>query len=106
MEQTTLQKRIEQRADKKLREDLLKAANMQKQIQYIVGEENYAGILYVRDRSYAAYPSDKLPGIENTKTQDIYDKLLPRYIREVTDEILRKIDEIDFLLDNNQQPND
>lgn len=97
MEQTTLQQRIEQRAAIALKNDLMAAYNLQTQIRNLLGEENYPSVIDVKDRSYMKY-GDKSPEPYNERAQKIYETLLPAYVSKITDEILHKIDEIDYLL--------
>jgi hypothetical protein len=99
MEQTTLQQRIEERAKQNLLKDLLNASNDENVIMQKFGRDNYrpqieANVHYNEIRLYNEY------------TKQLFEKLLPKYITMVTDEILQKIDEIDYLVNNKESVED
>jgi hypothetical protein len=98
MEQTTLQERIEERAEKRLRKDLRKATDLQSEIRNIVGT-SYSKLLDASDY-YDSFNNKTTIRLNNDFTKDVFDALLPKYIQIVTDEILEKIDQIDYLLKN------
>lgn len=97
MEQIILQQRIEERAKQRLLKDLLTASNHEYGIINIVGDENYKRTIMVREL-FGKY--EKGIKIEGEATQALFDKLLPRYIVKITDEILGQIDQIEYLLQN------
>jgi len=100
MEQTTLQQRIEERAKQRLLKDLLEAANKEREISALVGKERFPCKLAIRSY-YSSYstPRDQII-IDDEFSQNIFNSLLPNYISTVTEEILRKIDEIDWLVNS------
>lgn len=101
MEQSFLQQRIEERAKNKLLNDLVEAANKEAEISNIFRD-------HFKPQLHAAwyFPSygNKYIKLYNDLTQQLFDKMLPEYIQQVTDEILRKIDKIDYLV--NQKESD
>lgn len=100
MEQTTFQQRIEERAMQRLEKDLLKWSNDLHSIAYAIGREDLKQILYASSR-YDSYNNKSYIVIHHG--QEIFDKLLPQYIAQVTDEILQKVDEIDWLLQEKKE---
>lgn len=107
MEQTTLQQRIEERARRKLLKDLYDAANKEREIAFLIdGCDTPMGMwdkkLNVTER-YDTYNHKTGIRINNDYSQIVFDALLPKYIQLVTDEILHKIDEIDYLLQEKGQ---
>lgn len=103
MEQTTLQQRIEERAIRRLLKDLLDACEKEKSISNFINihrdkDELFPTKLDVQIH-YSQYsnPHNQIK-IGNEYSQKVFDTLLPKYITLVTDEILQKIDEIDYLL--------
>jgi hypothetical protein len=101
MELKTLQQRIEERAETRLKNDLLKAASLERDIQAIVGKELYPSKLSVSSY-YDNYNNSYSVRLSSEADIEIYTALLPKYIADVTEEILKKIDEIDYLLKNPQ----
>jgi hypothetical protein len=101
MELKTLQQRIEERAEKRLLRDMLKAADLEREIQYIVGQENYSSRLSVSNY-YDSYSNSSGIRLNSDTDKEIFAARLPQYISDVTEEILKKIDEIDYLLKNPQ----
>ena len=102
MEMITLQQRIEARAEKRLLEDLLKMTGLQYQIKMVVGD-SYPGSLDASEY-YNDYTNPKRRiRLNNDYTKRLFDELMPKYVAIITDEILQKIDEIDYLLDTKQQ---
>jgi len=97
MEQTTLQQCIEERAAKRLLEDLYSACEKQNEIIAIIGQENFPKTLRV-SKTYNSYNHKTQIELKDTKAEEIYKSLLPKYITMVTDEVLHKIDEIDYVL--------
>lgn len=99
METTTLQQRIEERAAKKLIKDLYDAYQKELDIQRMINNEGlFSAQLRVREfygRSYDRFE------VGNEFTKKVFEHLLPRYIINATDEILKKIDEIDWLSKQN-----
>lgn len=108
MEQTTLQQRINERATKRLLKDLEDATNKEVEIARLINihrdkPDKYPTKLDARNH-FSEYGNPKnQTKIYNEYTQEVFDTLLPKYISIVTDEILQKIDEIDYLLDNKNQ---
>jgi hypothetical protein len=100
MEQTTLQYRIEERAKRRLEKDLLKAADKQQELIGLIGKNHFPEVLNVYSYydEYAEAGNKQQIVMKGDKTKEIFDSLLPNYIRMVTDEILEKIDQIDYLL--------
>jgi hypothetical protein len=101
MEQTTLQQRIEERAKTRLLKDLLDASNKEKEIAQQFGSDNFTPQLDV----YFYYPTygNGYIKLKNEFAQSLFEKLTPTYIKIVTDEILQKIDDIDYLLEKDKQ---
>lgn len=104
MEQTTFQKRIEEKARRRLLKDLLKASDkLNNEIGYLI-EYDFKPILDVSEH-YNSWDNQTRTRINNESSQAIFDKLLPKYISQVTDEILKKVDEIDWLVSERNQEN-
>lgn len=111
MEITTLQQRIEERAKERLLKDLYDAAQKEASIANLVNalDGNVPNDLHVWQKKlsvrelYGGSYSKAGIIIENEYSQKIFDTLLPKYIAETTDELLNKIDEIDFF--KNQDKN-
>lgn len=100
MEITTLQQRIEERAKKRLENDLLEASRTLLTVGALIGkEQDFKDILKVDE-----YYNPKRINI--IKGQEIFDRLLPKYVKTVTDEILQQIDQIEYLLKNKDQQED
>lgn len=102
MEQTTLQQRIEERAKEKLLQDLKTASNKEWEIQKMLGEANYNRQIRVDE----IYPDRYRKGeirLANDFTNALFGKLLAKYISDVTDEILQKIDDIDYLVNKPEE---
>lgn len=98
MEQTTLQQRIEERAEEQLLQDLKEIADKEFTVSNFIGRELYPQRLNIHT-VYPQYGDGKERIlIKNEFTQTVFEAALPRYIKNVTDDILRKIDEIDFLV--------
>lgn len=105
MEQTTLQQRIEERAKKRLLKDLFDAANKEAEISFLIGTEYYPRKLNVISYydTYATAGQKEKILIKDEFSQKVFDSLLPDYITQITDEILLKIDEIDYLVNSKQE---
>lgn len=101
MENETFQERIKAKAITRLHNDLYNASQKLLEVGNLI-EHDFSEILNVR--SYYGYSSRQEIVIE--KGKDIFEKLLPRYIGKVTDEILQKVDEIDWLISNKNQEQD
>jgi hypothetical protein len=101
MDQSTFQKRIEERAKQKLLKDLLKTCNDEISIMHTLGSTHYRPQLAARGH-FNSYNNTTSIILDNDYTRELFDKLLPKYIESITDEILQKIDEIDCLLKENQ----
>jgi len=97
MEQTTLQQRIEERAAWNLRNHLLTAYQKQCEIVSLIGKDNFPEILDVREMYASRYRKEDIK-FGNVKTEEIFNSMLPNFIKNETDELLKKIDEIDYLL--------
>ena len=101
MEQTTLQQRIEERAKQKLLKDLYDYAQREASVA------NYCGARFKPQLSMTMYYGNSYAKdeyrITNDFTQQIFDEKLPVYIERITDEILNKIDEIDYLVSEKRQ---
>lgn len=103
MEQTTLQQRIEERAKEKLLKDLLDAYMKEQSIKsFINNSDLFKAQLDVRHYYGRSHSRDTIE-INGEFTEKIFNALLPKYIRQVTDEILQKIDEIDYLVNSTQE---
>jgi hypothetical protein len=100
MEITTLQQRIEERAKQRLLQDLLQASEYLKMAASIIGKPLH-DILNVGSY-YSNYEHKTEIRLKNDAAQEIFNKLLPKYIGIITDEILQKIDEIDYLVQENR----
>lgn len=103
MQQTTLQQRINERAEKKLLQDLRDATNKEQEVARLVNRGKQIGeeLLYtprLEVKDHYGYSNHTEIRMYNDYSQKVFDLLLPFYIKDVTDEILRKIDEIDFLV--------
>lgn len=96
MDQTTLQQRIEAKAAQKLLRDLLTATEKQAEIISMLGEENFPRVLNAR--TCYDYQNRSRIELHSVKTQEVFDSLLPKYISLVTDDILEKIGQIDYLV--------
>lgn len=94
MEQTTFQKRIEEKAKQRLLKDLKIATDN------LLAAERITGISFGKDtlRVKEYYNYSNRSELKIDSGQEIFDSLLPKYITAVTDEILQKVDEIDWLL--------
>jgi len=103
MEYTTLQQRIEERAKSQLLKDLKIATDKQADIISLVGKDNFPEILGFRER-YDSYqvPRTQIVFTNDEKNNKIFNELLPLYITRVTDELLGKVDEIEWLLKNKE----
>jgi hypothetical protein len=99
MEQTTLQTRIEERAAKRLLKDMLACYRKQCDIQSFVGKELFPTAFTV-DEVYDSYNHTTQIRCIGTAAQQIFDNLLPKYVADVTDEILSEIDQIKYLVAN------
>jgi len=99
MEQVTLQLRIEEKAKQRLLQDLKIATDKQGEIIALVGKENFPEILTFREQ-YHSYstPRTKIAYVNDEANNKIFDSLLPKYIAFVTDELLNKIEQIDYFL--------
>lgn len=102
MEQTTLQQRIEERATNKLLLTLKQAHDKELEIVSLLGVDGknyqiYKPLLSVTLHNRANHYGERYDRItlHNDYTKELFNKLLPQYITLVTDEILRKIDEIE-----------
>lgn len=104
MEQTTLQQRIEERAHKRLLNLLHNIAIKEEEIANTLGKENYEQRLHVTSHYYQHMGGYDI-SLVNDFAKDLFKKLLPNYIRLVTDELLQKIDAIEDFL-NNKPPDD
>jgi transcription termination factor NusB len=95
MELTTLQDRIKERATQRLLKDLLQASEKLQQVDSLIGGElrNKLDV-----RIHYSYRNKEEINLYGDSANEIFDRLLPNYVRMVTDEILKKIDEIDYLL--------
>lgn len=105
MEQTTLQKRIEERAEAKLLKDLYDAAQKEREIANMVNVTSPANPKHecawearLQVSRYTPSYGSSYIRLENEYSIKIFNLLLPNYITDGTDEILRKIDEIDYLV--------
>lgn len=100
MEQTSLQQQIENRATKRLQTDLLKYSNSLQEIGNAIGKaDQFKEIFYVWEH-YGASPNYKTTfRINNEPTQKIYDELLPKYIEQVTTEIMDAVDHMKDILE-------
>ncbi|MBA3706599.1 MAG: hypothetical protein H0W84_12085 [Bacteroidetes bacterium] len=87
--QTSLQQRIEERARQKLLKALYDATEKEKSIVDFIGENTYEPRLNVRDVSHRQYSGREKFQIANEFSQAVFDKLLPKYISNVTDEWLK-----------------
>lgn len=100
MEQTTFQKRIEEKAKQRLLTDLYNASVKLDQVGSLIGHD------FSKTLKVDAYTNYSYKTEYNLKYgQEIFDKLLPRYISNVTEEILKKVDEIDWLVSERNQEN-
>lgn len=102
MEQTTLQQRIEARAALRLYKDLLEATNKEKEIERLI---NNSALFEAKldAREHFDYSNRREIKLYNDITKKIFAELLPKYISDITDEILQKIDEIDYLLESKNE---
>lgn len=99
MEQTTFQRRIERKAEQRLLKDMYQWSQKLQEVEQAIGHD--FDILYVtEDYNY----SNRLE-YNIRKGKEIFDRLLPQYITKVTDEILQKVDEIDWLVSERNQEN-
>jgi hypothetical protein len=99
MENVTFQQRIEEKAKARLLKDLWEASQKLQDVGSLIGHK--FDMLYVRqyyDSSRTEYKIEQ--------GQHIFNSLLPKYISQVTDEILKKVDEIDWLLQEKNQEQD
>ena len=110
MEQTTLQQRIEQRAKQQLEVDLIALSNLIDNNRLLRGT-SHLGFpciddgrtipqLLNADYSNEPFGSRNYPRIKGDYAKKLFDYWLPIYIQETTDEILSRIDQIDYLLEN------
>lgn len=100
MEQTTFQQRIEERAKNRLMKDLFAASEKLHDVGNFIGHD-FVPLLNVTSHYGYDHKIDYV--LRNEGSKEIFNKLLPNYIRMVTDEILQKVDEIDYLLQNKEQ---
>lgn len=99
MEQTTFQQRIEEKAKQRLLKDMYEWSEKLDQVEKAIGHR--FDILDVSRR----YGYNHNYEYHIREGQHIFDKLLPEYIGQVTDEILKKVDEIDWLVSERNQEN-
>lgn len=100
MELMTLQQLIEERAKQRLLKDLYDARNKQEQIIFLIGKEDFPAVIEMREY-YSEYQTPKTQiQITGEKTQEIFKRLLPKYVSDVTNEILQRLDEVEYLLKN------
>jgi hypothetical protein len=104
MENNTFQKRIEEKASTRLLNDLLGASIELNRVGDLIGHD-FKPLLNVSSR-YMSYSNKNEVSLLNDSSKEIFNQLLPRYISSVTDEILRKVDEIDWLLNEKNQERD
>ena len=93
MEKTALEKRIEERATKRLLSALYDAYQKEQSLVYLIGKEHYESKLLLYDRDKEIY-------LKNDFTKEAFERLLPKYISIVTDELLSKVDEMQWLLEH------
>jgi hypothetical protein len=105
MEKVTLQLRIEERAKQRLWDDLVAASDKEKEIAQLFGSDLYKPQIDAW-WYHSTYSRSKDIRLGNEYTKKLFDDKLPVYIEIVTDELLRKIDEIDYLLQNQNEPAD
>ena len=100
MENVTFQQRIEEKAKARLLKDLYDSSKQLEEVGSLIGHK--FDILLVTAYQNFSYKTE----YNIVKGKEIFERLLPKYISQVTDEILKKVDEIDWLLSEKHQEQD
>lgn len=99
MGKTELEKKIEERATKKLLLDLRDAYEKEQSLANLIGKEYYDTKLEVFNRYSSCGRKEEIL-LKNDFTEGVFERLLPSYVATVTDELLSKVDEIQWLLEH------
>lgn len=102
MEKTFLEQRIEERATILAHKEIYEAFLKEQYLQNLIGQEYYKKHLLVFCR-FKDYAGKEVIELGNDFTKELFGRVLPRYIKIVTDEILDQVDQVKWLLENNDK---